>query len=49
MYIALPETAEVNIWLQRYINASGSTEIVADAKTADATFQQLPTAARRPF
>ncbi len=41
MYIALPETAEVNIWLQRYINASGSTEIVADAKTADATFQQL--------
>lgn len=41
MYIALPETAEVNIWLQRYINASGSTEIVADAKAADATFQQL--------
>ncbi len=41
MYIALPETADVNIWLQRYINASGSTEIVADAKTADATFQQL--------
>lgn len=41
MYIALPDTAEVNIWLQRYIKASGSTEIVEDAKTADAIFQQL--------
>ncbi|UCV18479.1 LPS-assembly lipoprotein LptE [Ferribacterium limneticum] len=41
MYIALPDTAEVNIWLQRYIKASGSTEIVEDAKAADAIFQQL--------
>lgn len=41
MYIALPETAEVNIWLQRYIKASGSTTIVDDGKTADAVFQQL--------
>lgn len=41
MYIALPETAEVNVWLQRYIKASGSTEIVDDAKSADAIFQQL--------
>lgn len=41
MHIALPETADVNIWLQRYIKASGSTEIVADAKAADAIFQQL--------
>ncbi|NTV69961.1 MAG: hypothetical protein HGA71_07435 [Azonexaceae bacterium] len=41
MYIALPDTADVNIWLQRYIKASGSTEIVEDAKTADAIFQQL--------
>lgn len=41
MYIALPETAEVNIWLQRYIRASGSTEIVDNATTADAVFQQI--------
>ncbi|WP_434513882.1 LPS assembly lipoprotein LptE [Dechloromonas sp. ARDL1] len=41
MHIALPETAEVNIWLQRYIKASGSTTIVDDAKSADAVFQQL--------
>ena len=41
MYIALPETADVRIWMERYINAAGSTEIVSDAKQADATFQQL--------
>ncbi|MEN9477931.1 MAG: hypothetical protein RLZZ300_2072 [Pseudomonadota bacterium] len=43
MYIAMPETAEVNIWLQRYIKASGSTTIVdeSDAKQADAIFQQM--------
>lgn len=41
MYIALPETADVRIWLERYINAAGSTEIVDDAKLADGTFQQL--------
>ncbi|MBU1365263.1 MAG: hypothetical protein KKE51_15725 [Gammaproteobacteria bacterium] len=41
MYIALPDTADVNIWLQRYITASGSTQIVEDPKAADAIFQQL--------
>ena len=41
IHIALPETAEVRIWLERYIQASGSTEILDDAKTADATFQQI--------
>ena len=41
MYIALPETAEVSIWLQRYIKASGSTTIVDDAKQAEALFQQM--------
>jgi LPS-assembly lipoprotein len=41
MYIALPETAEVNVWLQRYIRASGSTQIVDEAAAADAIFQQL--------
>ena len=41
MYIALPDTSDVNIWLQRYIRASGSTTIVEDAKSADAIFQQL--------
>ena len=41
MNIALPETADVRIWLERYINAAGSTEIVDDAKRAEGTFQQL--------
>ena len=41
MTIALPETADVRIWLERYINAAGSTEIIDDAKRADATFQQI--------
>lgn len=41
MYIALPETAEVNVWLQRYIRSTGSTEIVAEASSAEAIFQQL--------
>ena len=41
MYIALPDTADVSIWLQRYIRASGSTLIVDDAKSAEAIFQQL--------
>jgi LPS-assembly lipoprotein len=41
MFIALPETAEVNVWLQRYIKASGSTEIVEDSKSADAIFHQI--------
>ena len=41
MTIALPETADVRIWLERYINAAGSTEIVEDPRLADATFQQL--------
>ena len=41
MYIALPDTADVNIWLTRYIKASGSTQIAEDPKLADAVFQQL--------
>jgi LPS-assembly lipoprotein len=41
IYIALPDTADVNIWLTRYIKASGSTTIVEDAKAADGIFQQL--------
>lgn len=41
MYIALPETADVRIWLQRYIRATGQTEIVDSAKDAEAVFQQL--------
>ena len=41
LFIALPETAEVRIWLERYINASGKTEIAEDAKSAEAIFQQL--------
>ena len=41
MAIALPETADVRIWLERHIRGSGGTEIVADPKVADAVFQQL--------
>lgn len=41
LFIALPETAEVRIWLERYINASGNTEITSDAKSSEAIFQQL--------
>ncbi len=41
MYIALPETADVRIWLQRYIRAGGQTTIVDSAKDAEAVFQQL--------
>jgi LPS-assembly lipoprotein len=41
MYIALPETADVRIWLQRYIRSSGATEIVDNAKDAEAVFQQV--------
>lgn len=41
MLIALPDTADVRIWLERYINAAGSTQIVDDPKLAEATFQQI--------
>ena len=41
MYIALPDTADVNIWLTRYIKASGSTTIVDDGKAAETIFQQI--------
>jgi LPS-assembly lipoprotein len=41
MYIALPETADVRIWMQRYISAGGSTRIVDSATEAEAVFQQL--------
>ena len=41
LYIALPETAEVRVWLERYIKAAGSTEIVDDGKAAEAIFQQI--------
>ncbi len=41
MYINLPETSDVRIWLERYIRASGSTELVEDAKSAEAIFQQV--------
>jgi len=41
MHIALPETADIRIWLERHIRASGGTEIVADPKAAEVVFQQL--------
>lgn len=41
VYISLPETADVRIWLERYITASDATRIVDDGKQAEAVFQQL--------
>ena len=41
MYISLPDTSEVSIWLQRYIRSTGNTDIVADAQSAEAIFQQI--------
>ena len=41
LYIALPETADVRVWMQRYIKATGTTTVVDSAKDAEATFQQL--------
>ncbi|MDD2884228.1 MAG: LPS assembly lipoprotein LptE [Dechloromonas sp.] len=41
LHIALPETAEVRIWLERYIQSTGQTEVLDDGQLADATFQQL--------
>ena len=41
LYIALPETADVRIWLQRYIRASGQTTIVDSPQDAEAIFQQV--------
>jgi LPS-assembly lipoprotein len=41
MYIALPETADVRVWLERYIRAGGRTTIVDSAQEAEAVFQQL--------
>jgi len=47
MAIALPETADVRVWLERYIKAAGSTEIVEDTKQAEAIFQQLTDARQK--
>lgn len=41
LMIALPETSDVRIWLERYISAGGTTRIVDDTQTAEAVFQQL--------
>ena len=41
MAIALPETADVRIWMERYIKATGQTEIVEEPTQAEATFQQV--------
>jgi LPS-assembly lipoprotein len=41
IFIALPETSDVRIWLERYINAANSSTIVDAPQLAEATFQQL--------
>lgn len=40
-HIELPEHSEVRVWLERYIRATGGTEIVDDPQEADGIFQQL--------
>lgn len=41
LYVALPTTAELSVWLKRYIEAAGTTSLVAKAEEAEATLQQL--------
>ena len=41
IFIALPETSDIRIWLERYIRTTRSTEIKEAAKEAEAIFQQL--------
>ena len=41
LYIALPETSDVRIWMQRYIKATDQTKIVDSARDAEAVFEQL--------
>ena len=41
LYIALPETSDVRIWMQRYIKATDQTKIVNSARDAEAVFEQL--------
>ena len=40
-HVALPESSEVRIWLERRIRANGQTELVDSLGDADAIFQQL--------
>ena len=41
LYIGLPETSDVRIWMQRYIKATDQTKIVDSARDAEAVFEQL--------
>ena len=41
LYIALPETSDVRIWMQRDIKATDQTKIVDSARDAEAVFEQL--------
>ncbi|HMV22511.1 MAG: hypothetical protein JNK96_03430 [Betaproteobacteria bacterium] len=41
LYIALPENSEIGLWLARYIKSSGSTQLKANPKDAEAILQQL--------
>lgn len=41
LHIALPENADINVWLTRYIESSGGTQLVPKPEVAEATFQQL--------
>ena len=41
IYVALPDNAEVGVWLKRYIKSMASTRLADEATEAEATFQQL--------
>jgi LPS-assembly lipoprotein len=41
MFIALPETADVRIWLERHIRSTGGTQVVGSARDAEVSFQQI--------
>jgi len=40
-HVALPDNADVGIWLKRYIKALGTTKLTATPEEAEAIFQQL--------
>ena len=41
LYIALPETDEIRLWLSRYIRAGAQTELLDSPAAATAIFQQV--------
>lgn len=41
VFIAVPETTDVGLWLRRYIEGSGSTQLADKQEAAEAVIQQI--------